>query len=249
MNSITLSNSSIINDIMRNLVCCKCKDVLVYPILHCDLGHSFCKKCYDTKIPCFICGYACTGSRNHHLERICESLIYFNKFGQSCSDVKTIMPAILQNDTRPREDTIVPLLCPISESCEFTGTIEQLKFHCVLCHGVKRNFGKSITNVELSSRPGDVTRSLCEAHGTVFLVYAESEATMVKFAVNNLVSSNTKERFRFIVRPTNTLDRKALLSMGECLNGLTTKKFFGFGVPRLRSNNRRHFSVEMVKCR
>ncbi|KAF7281855.1 hypothetical protein GWI33_004183 [Rhynchophorus ferrugineus] len=178
MNSITLSNSSIINDIMRNLVCCKCKDVLVYPILHCDLGHSFCKKCYDTKIPCFICGYACTGSRNHHLERICESLIYFNKFGQSCSDVKTIMPAILQNDTRPREDTIVPLLCPISESCDFTGTIEQLKFHCVLCHGVKRNFGKSITNVELSSRPGDVTRSLCEAHGTVFLVYAESEATM-----------------------------------------------------------------------
>lgn len=60
------------------LLCQICYDYFTPPVIQCEMGHSFCKKCVDKLLPhqlkCAICRNRITDTRNYTVEQQLEKL-------------------------------------------------------------------------------------------------------------------------------------------------------------------------------
>ncbi|PSN33464.1 hypothetical protein C0J52_24443 [Blattella germanica] len=128
------------NDILKELECPVCLELMQPPILLCKNGHSVCNQCRRSMDKCPICRSEFVDTRNVIAENLSRSVKHPCKFHNSGCIEK-----FLSSDKSKHEDKCVyrPRKCPFSnvDLCPWLGALCQMKEHIIDSHMYLKSIG------------------------------------------------------------------------------------------------------------
>jgi E3 ubiquitin-protein ligase SIAH1 len=210
------------DEILKQLECLVCKELMRPPIRLCNTGHSLCSSCRQKLDDCPTCRQPWSGSRNFCLEGITPSVQYpcaYSQFG-CCA---TFLGKEIAHHEGICEYKM--FTCPVS-GCNFTGNYVSTKNHFKLTHKDNLNETTSYTFnfVPLGAQSNSIAhvKYFCE-YGNIFKLTFTRLSDSCKWTVQILNSYDMSVKYFYKISITDPrLQYRKITKSNLCLNFTTT---------------------------
>lgn len=203
-------------ELIEELFCKICDELMVPPIYMCGVGHSICNQCYEKVTRCPTCNNAMQskGVRNYSLETI------FNRTKQPCKNADFgCKVTILGEQIKDHMKTCVVYQCPLKQNvdkvCVWRGVLQELKSHAEEDH--RSSIVSVNKEMKFSHFKVNHTGFFCIfQHESVFK-FGEKilEGGLIKMCLQKIGAVEEANRYLFCVKFKNE-DGQQFLAMSTC---------------------------------
>jgi E3 ubiquitin-protein ligase SIAH1 len=216
--------------IMQELECVVCMTAMHQGIYQCMNGHVVCGECKPRlRGTCATCRVPLGDTRNRAMERIAACIEMPCRFSDSgCT-------ASLTGALREQHEcgcSFRPFACPLSASCPFEGSLEDLSAHLQSAHRVPRrdNFKLALLHSSASflESTGSASAFLFEEHGQELLFLWSQTVHLLQACVLTFSTSRTHEYTLAVAARGRTIswtapvrsvrDGEGVLKSNDCLS-------------------------------